>query len=340
MTKLYQIKSRGDEAISKLDYLVEGVLLSYAEGTRPSYRGVWKQFETWSAQQSHLTILDIGAIQAQEFITHYSQRSGFGARIGYRVGIGRSTLKKVAGILKSMFDRLYLELDIQRPNPFAPVLKRLIGAESKARRPTELVPYDRIDDIVNSPGKTNEKSLRDTAILSLMFGAGLRRAEIGKLNVGNVKVLDGKVSIILLNTKNGDDAEQFIADDFAAAVAKYREIRVSQGAQSNAPLFNDYRGVNCRPSERRISDSTIYSVFKSALKKCKLPDNLSPHSARATCVTRLLDLGVHHRQVAIFSRHKSIQMVELYDKRRSDQELNPASKLTFKTSSDKKLKKR
>ena len=56
---------------------------------------------------------------------------------------------------------------------------------------------------------------------------------------------------------------------------------------------------------------------------------VSPHSARATAITKLLSDGFSHREVQEFSRHASIQMVEVYDKRRISIDDNPASDLDY-----------
>ena len=53
------------------------------------------------------------------------------------------------------------------------------------------------------------------------------------------------------------------------------------------------------------------------------------HSARATAITRLLAEGIPHREVQEFSRHASIQMVELYDKRRIGVDKNPGRGLDY-----------
>jgi integrase len=57
--------------------------------------------------------------------------------------------------------------------------------------------------------------------------------------------------------------------------------------------------------------------------------HVTPHSARATAITKLLTDGIPHREVQAFSRHASIQMVEHYDKRRFDVERSPAKGLEF-----------
>jgi integrase len=55
----------------------------------------------------------------------------------------------------------------------------------------------------------------------------------------------------------------------------------------------------------------------------------TPHSARATAITKLLADGIPHREVQEFSRHSSIQMVEWYDKRRFSVEQSPAKELSY-----------
>ena len=59
------------------------------------------------------------------------------------------------------------------------------------------------------------------------------------------------------------------------------------------------------------------------------PDQYSPHSARATGITKMLEQGIPHRQVQEFSRHSSVRMVELYDKRRIQIDHNPAKVLEY-----------
>jgi hypothetical protein len=48
-----------------------------------------------------------------------------------------------------------------------------------------------------------------------------------------------------------------------------------------------------------------------------------------TAISKLLSDGISHREVQEFSRHSSVQMVELYDKRRIGVEDNPGKKLEY-----------
>jgi integrase len=57
---------------------------------------------------------------------------------------------------------------------------------------------------------------------------------------------------------------------------------------------------------------------------------VTPHSARATAITRLLEQGFSHREVQEFSRHSSVLMVEKYDKRRFSLDESPGKKIFYK----------
>jgi integrase len=78
-----------------------------------------------------------------------------------------------------------------------------------------------------------------------------------------------------------------------------------------------------------MSDTGLYLLFKQYCMAAGAGMYVTPHSARATAITKLLSDGVPHRVVQEFSRHASIQMVEWYDKRRFDVEQSPAKGLVY-----------
>ena len=77
-----------------------------------------------------------------------------------------------------------------------------------------------------------------------------------------------------------------------------------------------FRVAGCANSQKPISDTGVYLLFKHYCQVVGAGTHATPHSARATAITKLLADGIPHRQVQEFSRHASIQMVEWYDKRR------------------------
>jgi integrase len=195
-----------------------------------------------------------------------------------------------------------------------------------------MVDFELVLEIVHAPDPAHAKGKRDRAVLATLFGGGLRRSEIVALRLGDVrKTSNGTTFLYLRYTKAKKDAEQALPEWAATLLAEYVSERRAEGADEADFLFIGYTGRGGKtPSSRPISDSGVYHLFRSYCLRVGAGQFVTPHSARATAITKLLTDGISHREVQAFSRHSSIQMVELYDKRRFDVEKSPAKGLTYK----------
>jgi len=106
--------------------------------------------------------------------------------------------------------------------------------------------------------------------------------------------------------------------------------RKKGGAGEADYVFVGFTGrAGATVTSKPMSDTGLYLLFKQYCMAAGAGSFATPHSARATAITKLLADGIPHREVQEFSRHSSIQMVEWYDKRRFDVEQSPAKGLTF-----------
>ncbi len=203
--------------------------------------------------------------------------------------------------------------------------------ESGRKRPTEMIEFDLVKEILNAPDLEQPKGLRDRALLGVLFGGGLRRSEVVKLRIADVKrTPTGTTFLTLRATKARRDAEQAVPGWAAEMLRDLIMQRKAEGASDADYLFISYRGRGgAVPTAHPISDNGLYRLFKSYCMRVGAGAFMTPHSARATAITKLLAEGISHRLVQEFSRHASIQMVELYDKRRMSVDENPAKELKF-----------
>jgi integrase len=203
--------------------------------------------------------------------------------------------------------------------------------DSGQKRPTEMIDYDCIMKIIAAPDIETRKGLRDSALLAVLFGGGLRRSEVAGLRLVDVKKTKrGTTFLALHGTKSGKDAEQALPTWAAELVHKLVAWRKRDGASEGDYVFLSFVGRNGdTPTRKSISTSGIYQMFKHYVQLVGGNEFATPHSARATAITRLLDKGLSHREVKAFSRHSSIQMVEVYDKRRISVDESPAVALEF-----------
>lgn len=190
--------------------------------------------------------------------------------------------------------------------------------EAGRKRPTQMVDFELVMDIIHAPDLETPKGRRDTAILATLFGAGIRRSELVGLRIGDIKKTSNKTTFLYLrHTKAKRDAEQAVPNWAAKHLWSLIEERKKQGAKDGDYLFLGFTGrAGNTVSHKPISDTGVYLLFKHYCQVVGAGTHATPHSARATAITKLLADGIPHRQVQEFSRHASIQMVEWYDKRR------------------------
>jgi len=129
--------------------------------------------------------------------------------------------------------------------------------------------------------------------------------------------------LCLRRTKAQKSDEQVLPQFAGAAVLEWLEYRAADGADANDPLF-----VHCK-TDKRMCESTARRLFKSLCREAGLAPIYSPHSARATACTQLLELGLDYGLAKTFMRHSSIGMVQVYDKRRAHRQDHPGTKLVY-----------
>lgn len=249
-------------------------------------------------------------------------------RPGYRGNHGNATIAGKMAILRKAY-RIISSLT-DKSNPFDPILVPPPSKHANLKRPTEMIPFESVRAIRDLPDVSTPKGVRDHAILALLFGGGLRRGELSKLSISDVKRSPkGAIYVVLRGTKNGRDYHQALPPWAGDSVERLVSQRLAESATPASPLCNSYVGRGGLISiEKPISSSGIYKLFLGYAEQVGITGR-TPHSARATAITKLLADGVPYRNVQEFSRHASVQMVELYDKRRLSVDESPAQGLDF-----------
>lgn len=258
-------------------------------------------------------------------------RSGPQKKIGTDNLLSNATIAKKVAALRRIYRMLIGSGLVAVINPFDGDRVKSPPKEAGRKRPTEMLPFESVKSLIAAADDNTIKGLQDKAILACLFGGALRRSEIVNLRIDDVRRSQkGTLFLHLRATKAGKDANQALPAWAATVVQKHLMQRKKSGAQPISPLFCSFRGkAGLIPTNQPISASGVYKLFKLYCKRAELGDFFTPHSARATSITKLLSEGIPHRQVQEFSRHSSVQMVEHYDKRRIGVDENAAKDLEF-----------
>lgn len=263
-------------------------------------------------------------------ISRLARRAGKPSPLRENSSHSPATIAKKIMCLRKLYEVLIAHGAYDKANPFSPHLVPVPNAKGGRKRDTEALDFAEVPAVIDSV-EESPRAARDRAMLCALFGGGLRRGEVTKLLVGDVgRSHAGTSYLILRSTKDGADHQQALPAWAAQAVWELVDERHKANASDDDPLFVSWTGRGgLIATNRPMSDASVYLIFKRACEAAGLSGAYTPHSARATAITKLLADGTPHREVQEFSRHKSVQMVEWYDKRRFGVDKSPAKGLSF-----------
>lgn len=260
------------------------------------------------------------------FISLQRKKRGITSRIDGSDALSWATISRKAFILKALYGHLG-RLKITKENPWDG-LELHKKRHATPKRPTEIVPFDVVQKLIEAPGVGSMEALRDKTILALSFACGLRVSEVVKLKVKDLRrSLKGTHYLHLRETKSGKDRLQALPDWALKPLYLLITARKKEAGDDNPFLFVIYFGQFA--TQNPLSDRTVRRLFKKYSAQINLSEAISPHSARATAITKLLSEGKTYKEVQEFAGHSSIQMVEVYDKRSFSIDDSPGKKLSY-----------
>ena len=221
-------------------------------------------------------------------------------------GSSTATANRILSALRGVLEQAWLlgqmsAEDYHRAARLAPTIGETLpaGRELLADEITALI-ENCIED--GSP-----LGIRDAAIISVLFGCGLRREEITRLNLDDY---DSEAAKLVIHGKRSKQRIAYLVEGATAALADWLAI----SGEVAGPLFLSVRrGGNLR-HDRRLTPQAIYYLLKIRAKRAGVKP-FTPHDLRRTFVSRLLAAGVDIAIVAKMAGHSNIQTTARYDRR-------------------------
>ena len=214
-----------------------------------------------------------------------------------------SSINRVVSTLRSFYG--YLEREHQFVNPMKDVESRKIPL----RLPKALTIAQITSLIEGSSSEDDLISLRNKAILELLYSTGGRVSEIVGINVGDIAE-SNDVRVIKLRGKGGKERVVPMGsfsikalDDYVVRVRPSLQLKGSK-SKSDA-LFLNQRGT-------RISRQSAWQIVVDSAKKSGLSEGISPHVFRHSFATHLLDGGADIRVVQELLGHSSVTTTQIY----------------------------
>jgi integrase/recombinase XerD len=227
-----------------------------------------------------------------------SGQPGGGQASGKPAALSKRSQARLLSSLRSFFDWLILEGE--RPdNPCDRVEAPKLG-----RYLPEVLSVEEVTAILESVD-TNRGwlSLRDRAILEILYGCGLRVSEACGLQISHVYLQQGFVRVV---GKGNKERLVPLGEIAADAFARYLEAR----PQAAEPAFDDIAFLN--KNGRPLSRVAIFNLVKTQALIAGVNKEISPHTFRHSFATHLIERGADLRVVQEMLGHESILTTEIY----------------------------
>lgn len=265
-----------------------------AQKTLSQYQGVLSRFERWLEAQHSLSLsqTDVGHVSSlilTEYYQHlYERHFKVATRNNYVI-----VVKEFFGFLTDM--KLIPE-DPSRVLHCVREKKRVQDSE------TSIYTAEEIDALLSSISKQKNKgnNLRDTAIIALLLGSGLRAFEVCSLNVSHQEGI--RAGVISVLRKGGNWEKVNVASFVAPHVDRYLLTRWK--AAPDEPLFLSQKG-------NRVTPNSVWKSIAGKQRTANLPTGI--HRFRHTFLT---DVDRNDAGNAAISRdlggHKSVAITNTY----------------------------
>ena len=267
---------------------------SKAANTLRAYQSDFKDFSAFCAKNG-LNSMPTEPKILSLYLTHLSATSKF------------STLKRRIASISVIHKVKGHYLDTKHPLIMENLhgIKRIKGSNQKAKKP---ILINDLKLIINAIGQTNQsenKKIRDKAIILIGFSGGFRRSELVNIEYEDVEFVSEGVKIFIKRSKTDQSGEGMIKaipyfDNITFCPVNALKHWIEYSQIKSGKLFD-------------ISDKSVALIIKKYTSLAGLdPNKYSGHSLRSGFATSTAESGAEERNIMAMTGHKTTQMVRRY----------------------------
>ena len=265
-----------------------------SDNTLSSYRRDLNRYQSYLNERGRTNPSDITESDIVDFGAYLKSGDEEHSALG-KASVARA-LVTVRGLHKFLVREHTVTQDVSQavkpPRPDARLPKALTVTEIES-----------ILTAASAPG--TPLSVRDRALLELLYGTGARISEAVGLDVDD---LDFESSAVKLTGKGSKQRVVPLGRYAIEAVQEYLESSrpfFATGGGDNAAVFLNSRGG-------RLSRQSAWAVLTKAAQDAEIGTDVSPHVLRHSFATHLLEGGADVRVVQELLGHASVTTTQIY----------------------------
>jgi integrase/recombinase XerD len=215
-------------------------------------------------------------------------------------GLSSSTISRNLSVIKS-FHKYLIRENLALKNPAE-------GIESPRlwRKLPVVLNIEEIKKLLDQPDESDPLSVRDKAMLEVLYATGLRISELINLKRSSLLFEIGCVRILGKGNKERVVPIGEVAIDWVNRYLKdFRAELVNLKSKSGDFLFLNARG-------NRLTRMGAYKILRKYVNKAGIKKKVSPHTIRHSFATHLLEGGADLRAVQEMLGHADISTTQIY----------------------------
>jgi integrase/recombinase XerD len=271
--------------------------LSYLEferglsrNTLNAYRTDLLQFGEFLAERE-IDALAVRPAEIGDFLADLATGTG-------RPACSASTVHRKAACLRSFYKHLRRD-ELIADDPTA-----ALSAPRRAKKLPQVLNYAEVQKLLAAPRGSEPTTLRDRALLEVMYGCGLRASETIGLEITDLDLREG---FLRAHGKGSKERLVPLGRKAIAAIGAYlRGGRPKLVGERHEPkLFVNFRGGP-------LSRQGLYKIVQRQARAAGLGGRMSPHTLRHSFATHLLAGGCDLRAVQEMLGHADISTTQMY----------------------------
>jgi integrase/recombinase XerD len=268
-----------------------------ARNTLDAYRTDLLQFGAFLAERGRAAI-DVERGDVADFLADLATGRPANGDEEARAPCSPATISRKTACLRSFYRHLRRE-ELIAEDPTAS-----LNPPTKSRKLPQVLSLGEVKALLEGAKGTDPISLRDRALLEVMYGCGLRASEAIGLEVGDVDLRRGFV-----RPHGKGSKERIVPLGREAGMAITRYLRSGRpelvGERREGKLFVNFRGG-------ALTRQGLYKIIQRHAKDAGLDGKMSPHTLRHTFATHLLSGGCDLRSVQEMLGHADVATTQLY----------------------------
>lgn len=172
--------------------------------------------------------------------------------------------------------------------------------DTQSRSPTRSLTLEEAQQLILCAPRSAPLERRNRVMILLLYGCGLRTAELCSLNVQNVRRDRAELEIL----KAKGDRPRTVPIP-GAVLTELLAYMLERGGQRGA-LFRT------PAKRRRITSKDVTQVVRAAASRAKIAGQVTPRTLRHTFATHLMDRGVDLAIIASLMGHRSPSETGVY----------------------------